>query len=379
MSTRHKHKHEHQHEHLAPSTEHPAPYMAWAKSRTPAKYDLAASNLLACSIDDLPGAREALSLDGANENGYPPLLEAIAARYGVATSRVMTGNGCSGANFLVMAALLSHGDEVVLERPYYDPLAGAARLAGATVRPVDRKFADGYALDIDALEDAMTRRTRLVVLTNPHNPSGALLDDATIAAAAEAAARRRAHLLVDEVYLDIVNLLAEGPRQTPAALLGPNVISTSSLTKSYGLNALRCGWAIASDDVAERIRRARDVVDGIAAVPVERLSVVAFGQMDTLADRARAIVSRNLDAFRLWMIPVKQLELAAPARATIVFPRVKGVRDTRGFAETLRREHDVDVVPGHFFGAPRHIRISLAGRPDILQDGLSRLSEFLGG
>jgi aspartate/methionine/tyrosine aminotransferase len=354
-------------------------YMAWAKGRTPAKYDLAASNMLGCSIDDLPGAREALSLDGPNENGYPPLLEAIAARYGVPSSRVMTGNGCSGANFLVMAALLSHGDEVVMERPYYDPIAGAARLAGATVRCVDRRFEDGYQLDIDALEAAMTRRTRLVVLTNPHNPSGALLDDATIAAAAEAAARRRAFLLVDEVYLDIVNLMGEGPRQTPAALLAPNVISTSSLTKSYGLNALRCGWALAPNDVAERLRRARDVVDGIAPVPVERLSALAFEHLDALADRARAIAGRNLDTFRVWIIGAKQLELAAPARATIVFPQVKRVRDTRTLAEGLHREHDVDVVPGHFFGEPRNIRISLAGRPDVLQEGLSRLTEFLGG
>lgn len=352
--------------------------MAWAKSRTPGKYDLAASNMLACTIDDLAGARAALSLDGTNENGYPPLLEAIASRYGVATSRVMTGSGCSGANFLVMAALLSHGDDVVIERPYYDPLAGAARLAGATVNFLDRTFEDGYALDVEALAKAMTSRTRLVILTNPHNPSGVLLSDDTIVAAAEAAAKRGAFLLVDEVYLDIVNLLGEGPRQAPAARLAPNVISTSSLTKSYGLNALRCGWAIASDDVAERIRRARDVVDGIAAVPAERLSVLAFAQMDTLADRARAIVSRNLDAFRVWAIGVRQLELAAPPRATIVFPRVKRVRDTRAFAEELHREHGVDVVPGHFFGEPRNIRIGLAGRPDVVQEGLSRLADFLG-
>jgi len=372
MSTRHTH------EHLAPRTEHPAPYMAWAKSRTPGKYDLAASNMLACTIDDLPGAREALSLEGTNENGYPPLLDAIAARYGVSTSRVMTGNGCSGANFLVMAALLSRGDEVVMERPYYDPLAGAARLAGAKVRPVDRRFADGYGLDVEALAKAMTPRTRLVILTNPHNPSGVRLSDETIVAAAEAAATRGAFLLVDEVYLDIVNLLGEGPRQAPAALLAPNIITTSSLTKSYGLNALRCGWAIAADDVAERIRRARDVVDGIAPVPVERLSVLAFQHMDALADRARAIVGRNLDAFRLWAKGIKQLELAAPARATIVFPRVKRVRDTRAFAEELHREHGVDVVPGHFFGEPRNIRIGLAGRPDVVQEGLSRLADFLG-
>jgi len=367
------------HSHAARSTQQPAPYMAWAKNRAPAKYDLAASNLLACSIDDLPGAREALSLDGGNENGYPPLLEAIAAQYRVPVSRVMTGNGCSGANLLVMAALLSPGDDVVMEQPFYDPIAGSARLAGASVRFFERRFEDGYQLDPDRLAAAMTRRTRLVVLTNPHNPSGMLLDDASIRAAAAVADRHGAMLLVDEVYLDIVNIVGGGERHTPAALLAPNAISTASLTKSYGLNALRCGWAIAPADVAERLRRARDVIDGIAPIPVERLSVIAFQHLGALADRARAIVARNLDVFRMWWLGQKLLELAGPVRATVAFPRVRGIDDTRALAESLHRGHDVAVVPGHFFGEPQNIRISLAGRPDVLKEGLSRLSNFLGG
>jgi aspartate/methionine/tyrosine aminotransferase len=175
----------------------------------------------------------------------------------------------------------------------------------------------------------------------------------------------------------VVNLLGEGPRHTPAALLAPNTISTSSLTKSYGLNALRCGWAVASDDVAERMRRARDVVDGIAPVPIERLSALAFQHMNALADRARAIVSRNLDLFRVWIAGNSRLELAGPVRATVAFPRLKGVEDTRAFAEGLKREHDVAIVPGYFFGEPCNFRISLAGRADNLQRGLEGLARFL--
>ena len=353
--------------------------MAWAKQRRPAKFDLAASNMLGCSIDDLEGAREALSLEGTNENGYPPLLQAIAAHYGVSPARVMTGNGCSGANLLVMGAALSAGDEVLIERPYYDPFAGTAGLIGAKVRYFDRRFEEGYQLDLDALRRAMTPRTRLVVLTNPHNPGGILLDDAAVVAAAGVAAERDATLLVDEAYLDIVNIIGQGPRHTPAALLAPNVVSTSSLTKSHGLNALRCGWAIAPEAMVERLRRTRDVVDGIGPVPIERLATLAFQQIDRLADRARVLALRNLDLFRVWVVGMKRLEMAGPARATIVFPRVKDVDDTRAFAEELQREHDVAIVPGHFFGEPRNIRISLAGRPDVLKEGLSRLASFMGG
>jgi aspartate/methionine/tyrosine aminotransferase len=358
---------------------HRAPYMAWAKQRRPAKFDLAGSNMLACSIDDLEGAGAALSLEGANENGYPPLLRAIAAHYGVKPSRVMTANGCSGANLLAMGATLSVGDEILMERPYYDPFAGTAQLLGATVRFFDRRFEDGYQLNLDALRSAVTPRTRLLVLTNPHNPGGVLLDDATIVAAAGIAADLGAHLLVDEAYLDIVNIMGGGTRRTPAALLAPNAISTSSLTKSHGLNALRCGWAIASEDLVERMRRTRDVVDGIGSVPIERLSVLAFEQMNKLTDRARVIAMRNLDLFRLWIVGMKRLELPAPARTTIVFPRIKDLDDTRAFAEGLQVGHDVAVVPGYFFGEPRNIRISLAGRPDVVKEGLDRLADFLRG
>jgi aspartate/methionine/tyrosine aminotransferase len=353
--------------------------MAWAKHRAPAKFDLAASNLLGCSIDDLRGAREALSLDGANPDGYPPLAQAIAAHYRVEPERVTVASGCSGANLLAIGASIGPGDDVVMESPFYDPITGTCQFAGGTVHFFARRFEDGYRIDPDAVRRAMTPRTRLVAITNPHNPSGVVLDDADIRAVAAVAAEHGASLLVDEVYLDIVNILGQGPRHTPAALLAENAISTSSLTKSYGLNALRCGWAIGSADATSRMRRVRDVIDGIGPVPIERLSTVAFEQLDRFADRARGLVTANLSAFRLWTAGLPELVLPGPTRATVAFPRVTGVSDTRALAEALQREHDVAVVPGHFFGEPENIRISLAGNPDVLREGLARLARFLRG
>src|SRR5947207_13931695 len=86
-----------------------APYVEWAKTRPAAEFDLAASNILSCTLDDLPGARDALALEGLNENGYGPLMDAIASRYGVGTDHITTASGTSGANFLVFAALLEPG------------------------------------------------------------------------------------------------------------------------------------------------------------------------------------------------------------------------------------------------------------------------------
>src|SRR6186713_2002832 len=96
-----------------------APYLLWAKSRRPAVVDLAGSNLLHCAMDELPGAREALELTAPNDNGYGPVIDAIAAHYRVERARIACATGCSGANFLVAAALLGAGDDVLIERPTY--------------------------------------------------------------------------------------------------------------------------------------------------------------------------------------------------------------------------------------------------------------------
>ena len=265
-----------------------APYMEWAKTRPVPEIDLAGSNILACSLDDLPTAADALALNGANDNGYRPLIDAIAARYGVPLDRVTTASGTSGANFLVFAALLEPGDDVLVERPGYDPLGAAARMFGAQTVRFDRVFDEGFGLNPDRVRAAMTPRTKLIVITTPHNPSGAAADSAALDEVGRIAEAAGAHVLVDEVYRDVT-----GDTAPPAAARGDVFVTTSSLTKSYGLSSLRAGWAIASPDLSYRIRRARDVVDGTGSIVAERLAVLAFEHLDALYLRARAILARN--------------------------------------------------------------------------------------
>ena len=183
-------------------TEPLAPYMLWAKTRTPAEIYLAGSNLLACALEDLPGAAGALQLAANNDNGFAPLIEAIAAHKQVPTDRVMTGGGCSGVNFLAIAALVGPGDDVLVEQPGYDPLVGACRLMGAKVTRFARPFERAFRIDLEALEAAVSPATRLIIVSSPHNPSGVSLDNETLRGLARIAERANAHLLVDEVYLD---------------------------------------------------------------------------------------------------------------------------------------------------------------------------------
>jgi aspartate/methionine/tyrosine aminotransferase len=352
--------------------------MLWAKTRTPAEIDLAGSNLLACALEDLPGAADALQLAANNDNGFAPLVEAIAAHKNVSTDRIMTGGGCSGVNFLAIAALVAAGDEVLVEQPGYDPLVGACQLMGATVKRFARPFERAYRIDLEALEAGVTPATRLIIVSSPHNPSGVSLDAEALRGLARVAERAKAHLLVDEVYLDGANLAAGEMALNPSAsvLEGP-VIVTASLTKSFGLAGLRCGWAVAPPALVKRMHRVRDLVDVIGSVPSERLSAFAFSQMATLSARTRNLLTANLDLARKFVACHPQLSVAEKPRTNVMFPRLAGVNDTASFVDAVAHTQNVAVAAGSYFDSPQHFRISLAGRTDRLAEGLDRLSQAL--
>ena len=345
--------------------------MEWAKTRAAAEFDLAGSNILACTLDDLPGAREALDLSGPNDNGYRPLVEAIAARYGVDPERVTTAGGTAGANFFVLAALLGPGDDVLVERPGYDPLLGAARLLGARTTRFDRRFEDRFALDPDRVRHAMTPRTKAIVITSPHNPSGVAADAAALEEVGRIAERAGAHVVVDEVYKDLT-----GDRTPPAAARGDVFATTNSLTKSYGLSSLRAGWVIASPDLTYRVRRARDVVDGTGSTVAERLAALAFEHLDALTARARIILANTQALADGFLASRPELEWA-PAIGTIVFPRIRGVADAGPFLNRLLRERRTALGPGAFFEAPAHFRLGCGGHIGTIRSGLTNLSAAL--
>ena len=354
-------------------------YLEWAKKRPTARFDLAGSNILPFSIDDLPGARDALTFDGQNEYGYAPLIDAIAAHYGVSPAQVTTAQGASGANFLACAALLEPGDDVLVETPGYDPLFGTPRLLSAHVNHFARDFADGFSLDPERVRSAMTPRTRLIVLTSPHNPSGVIVDPAALAEVGRIAQANRAHVLVDEVYVD-ASAIAAGPRVSrglAAAIRGNAVVCTNSLTKSYGLYGLRCGWILSSPEVAERIRRTRDMVDGGGSIVTERLATLAFAHIARLQARTAALLNTNGPLVREFLASRRADLDWIPSGGTVVFPRVGGLEDTSSFAERLLNRYETAVVPGRFFQAPQHVRIGFGCATDSLRGGLEALSAAL--
>lgn len=355
-----------------------APYMRWAKTRPRVTYDLASSGLKAVTTKELLGdtaAKNAFELSGPNDEGFVPLREAIGRRYGLDADCVTIASGASGANFLTCLALLQPGDDALIETPAYDPLIAAAQIAGARVVHFERSWNKGYALDPYVIHTVLTPKTKLIVLSNAHNPSGAMASRDVVEEVGVMADAVGALVLVDEVYAEAQRDDSAPP--TPAARFGDSFVTTSSLTKAYGLAGLRCGWVLASPGLSRRIREMRDVVDGSGAFVAERLAVTAFEQIDRLRTRAKGILSENLAMVRAMAQAHPRLEWLEPMAGTTAFPRVRDVADTTALVDLLIRDYDTIVVPGRFFQAPGHVRISFGGQSEMVREALERFGRAL--
>jgi hypothetical protein len=349
-------------------------YMRFAKRETKARYNLAMSGIADCALSDLEVRPEDLALHGSNAYGYDPLIERIAGRFGVPADCVVTpGGGCSFSNHLAMSALISPGDEVLVEDPTYELLVSTLACLGAQVRTFERRRSNDWRLDAEEIGANLTRRTRLVVLSNLHNPSGAMAAQAQVQAAAAAASSVGARVLVDEVYLELT--FTDGAARTAFTPEG-NIVVTSSLTKAYGLSGLRCGWILAPADLAERMRRLNDLFGVEAPHIAERLAVVAFDQLARLRARARGLLEPNIAAYREILGDHPDLDQVIFPAATTVFARLRR-GDPDDLFERLRAESETSLVPGRFFGRPDHIRVALGGQPAAVREGLLRLRRTL--
>ena len=328
-------------------------YMTWAKYHASARYNLANSGILGCDLNDLTITLDDVAINGPNHEGYAPLKEAIATKYGVKPENVVPAQGTSMANFLAMATVVERGDEVLIEQPTYEPMLAALRYLGAEVKRFSRRIENGYQIDLDELQQLITPRTRLIVITSPHNPSGVAINNSSMKQIGELAKPVGAFVLVDEVYRDILFEDAE----PCVATLGDQFLTTSSLTKSYGLSGLRCGWILCSPELAERMRRLNDLFGAVGSVPSDTLSVAAFRQLDRLEARTRAMIEPNIKLVHSFLRAHEDLlECVVPPRSMIVFPKLKNQANAQPLHDQLR-QLETSIVPGKFFESPRHFRL----------------------
>jgi hypothetical protein len=352
-------------------------YIDWAKALPKVDINLARSGVEPCPASLLKLRPSDLVVSLPVKYGYAPLREAIAARYGVASTRVFPiSGGTSFANWIACAAALDGmgpGAEVIVERPAYEPLIKIPQTLGHRLRRLDRRFEDGYAIDLDRFASLVTAKTRLAIVTNLHNPSGARIPMPTLRAMASLLARVNAYLLVDEVYLECVF----GSRPESSVLAGPNVLTTNSLTKAYGLDGVRAGWILGPAPLIARAGRINDLMTNNSVAAGERMALAAFRRQRDLDRRAHALLDPNLTRIRAFLARETRLKAFVPDGGNVVFPRLPAGVDGDRFVRHLAARYSTLAVPGRFFEAPRHIRVSFGFRSARLSRGLANISRAL--
>ncbi|MDG2523038.1 pyridoxal phosphate-dependent aminotransferase [Caulobacter segnis] len=307
-------------------------------------------------------------------SGNSFVTAAVAKRYGVEPDQVISASSATSAIAMAIRAFVRPGERVLVETPGFDLLSTLVREAGAIVDDLPRRAPD-FSVDPDALAAAIRRDTRLILLTQLHNPSGVALQPEVLARIGEVAERAGVPVVVDAVYADFIGSQAFLP-------MGRQFIVANSLSKVHGLFTLRCGWLTASRENIARIEAANSQGDlavsklthAVAALVLEDLAPFDAHWRSALG-AARSVVERHARD----MISAGLIEGDLPPYGCMYFPRVIDVDDTLALSERLWDEHRLLVAPGEFFGLPGHIRIGMGGDVEALDRGLARLAQALSG
>lgn len=344
-------------------------------------------NLSESGVDPLTLA-ELLELSGTalgdtplgygQSNGSDALRSLIAALYeGAGADGVVVCNGSAEANFISMWALVEPGDEIAVIVPTYMQTYGLAQNAGANVVEIPLREELGWQPDPDDIARAVSDRTRMIVVTNPNNPTGALLSAEARTAVVQAAQRSGAWILADEVYTGAELTGIETP-----SFFGTHerVIATGSLSKAYGLPGLRIGWCMSDPETAESLWARSDYTTISPGELTDRLATIALEPAirQQLLRRTRDIIRTGLQTMTAWLQSTGGFHWREPEAGAICFVRYDADIPSSELAERLRVEQSVLIVPGWHFGLDRYIRFGVGMPTAFFEEALGRVGETLG-
>jgi aspartate/methionine/tyrosine aminotransferase len=332
-------------------------HLAWSKARDGRwPLSLADSAVAAPDLESLGLPHQAGASPPAKV--LPELERALGARLGAPGGRVLVTAGASEANACAIAGLLDPGEEALVESPGYEPHRVVPPYFGVSVRTFERRREHGYGRVSEAVESALTSATRLVLLTDLHNPGGVPLEPADAAALTALAERRGLWLVCDETFRD-AGERAVGTSST----LSDRWVTTSTLTKSYGLGSLRVGWVSGSRAALARCAEAQNALSVEPAGPSLALALALAPHLDRLRVRAREILSANHGLWRSLVANGLPCDASVRSQGTTTFVHFPGPASGDAFAAFAAERFELLVVPGRFFGEPRGVRIALGGEP----------------
>jgi aspartate/methionine/tyrosine aminotransferase len=348
------------------------------------QFNLTESGIHPLSLKDVLSAAELgelteLSLGYGFTNGNPVLRGAIAQHYGRGFNdeNVLITNGSAEANFAVIWSLIEPGDEVVVMLPNYMLVWGVLRAFGAVVKPFHLREDLGWAPDLDELRKALSARTKMIVVCNPNNPTGAVLDRATMEAIAALAREYGSYILSDEIYRGSE---FDGTECLSFAEIYESAIVCSGLSKAMALPGLRIGWIAGPKSVIASCWHRHDYTTISTSILSQYVAakVMEPERRAKILNSGRELLRRNLTVFDHWLAQHGNLfRFVAPKASGMAFVRYALKMNSTALVERLRREKSVFVVAGDWFGMDGYLRFGIGAPTDTLSQGLQLTSELI--
>jgi aspartate/methionine/tyrosine aminotransferase len=317
----------------------------------------------------------------SQSNGTIELRQAIAALYpGAGIDHIEVTNGGSEANFIATLRLVDAGDEVVMLVPNYMQTWGLARAFGGVIREwqlIEDHTAGKWRADLDALDGLVNPRTKVIIICNPNNPTGARLTASDLDGIARIAERHGAWVLSDEIYRG-----AELDGVETASMWGryDRAIITSGLSKAYGLPGLRIGWVAAPAAITASLWSYHDYTTIAPGALSDRLARVALtpARRSRLIERTRGILRANLPVLEDWLREdFPGFRWIRPEAGAIVYVHYDHAVNSTLLVTRLRDEKSVLIVPGDHFGMDGYLRLGFGEPQSYMREGLSRLRDLL--
>jgi aspartate aminotransferase len=322
--------------------------------------------------------------------GIMELREAVCARYredyGVVfkPEETIVTAGAKQALYNAALALFEDGDEVITHAPYWPTIPEQVKLAGATPVIVHTHAEDGFAIHAQPFIDAITSRTKGIIINSPCNPTGALMSEDAMRTIADAAAKHGLWVVADVTYEklvydshahNLVRILIDRHRDQS--------VICSATSKAYAMTGWRCGWAIAPAKAITAFNAIQGHSTSNVSSITQKAAVAALtGPQESVTMMLREYLTRR-DRVWEWLTEDPRFSCKKPCGAFYLFPyaaealEAAGVRTTAEFAEALLNEAHVAVTAGEGFDAPGYFRISYATSIDRLREGVTRIHEFL--
>jgi len=348
------------------------------------QYNLSESGVHPLRVGEILGAgnsNEFLSryLGYVQSNGTEELRKTLSTMYpGADIDNIIVTNGSSEANFVTMWSFLERGSEVVIMLPNYMQVWGLAKTFQAKVKPFRLREMQGeWKPDIPALRKAVSKRTRLITICNPNNPTGAVMREDTIDEICAIARKVGAWILSDEVYRG-----AELDGRTTPTLWGryEKVIVNNGLSKAYGLPGLRIGWIVTTRDLAAKLWSYHDYTTiGPTALGDYLAKKVLEPEMRAkILARTRGILQKNLPIIKDWVKKNEEnFALIPPSAGAIAYVRYNLKINSSHLAERVLKEKSTLIEPGDHFGMDGYLRIGYGPSEDYLREGLKRIDEVV--